>query len=226
MWVWVWLSLVLAVDGVGLLVNDDDDDDDGVRANAARWVGELPSGMDQMRVGGVMANPDGVGMSAFPRGGARQLYLRMHPPSAPRCYSVISQRHSAVRIFSSRTTLYKATKKTAAREAPAKKSIKRSAFKAPAPLPVTPPPKTYQSFASVLASRASPTLLYQAPSHTTYIIGSYAFGIFCLAYAGYNFNAQYLHAPPGLAAWVPVAFGGVCFAMACVGSWLVLGPSR
>jgi hypothetical protein len=164
-------------------------------------------------------------MSAFPRGGAgfaRQPYLWTRPPSVPRCHSLIFQRCPDTRIFSSRAALCKTAKK-----APAKKSaIKPSAFKAPAPLPVTHLPKTYQSFTSVLGSRSSPTLLYQAPSHTTYIIGSYAFGIFCLAYAGYNFNAQYLHAPPGLAAWVPVAFGGVCFAMACMGSWLVLGPSR
>jgi hypothetical protein len=69
-------------------------------------------------------------------------------------------------------------------------------------------------------------LLYQAPSHRIYIIGSYAFGIFCLTYAGYNFNENYIHVPPDISAWVPVAFGGVCFAMACLGTWLMLGPSR
>ncbi|KAI9823901.1 MAG: hypothetical protein M1832_002219 [Thelocarpon impressellum] len=80
--------------------------------------------------------------------------------------------------------------------------------------PIIPPPQaTYRSFAEKLALKPSPTLLYQAPSHTLYVVGSYAFGLFCLSYAGFNFYAHYLHPPPGLSPWIPVAFGGVCFAM-------------
>ena len=84
----------------------------------------------------------------------------------------------------------------------------------------------YLSYAETLGLRRSPTLLYQAPSHTLYALGSYGFALFCFSYAGYNFHAHYLHPPPGLSAWVPVAFGGVCVGMACLGTWLVLGPTR
>ncbi|KAI9886691.1 MAG: hypothetical protein M1823_001467 [Watsoniomyces obsoletus] len=77
-----------------------------------------------------------------------------------------------------------------------------------------------------MACRPSPTLLYQAPSHTVYIVGSYIFGGFCLAYAGFNFYSHYLLPPEGLAPWVPIAFGGVCVFMTCFGTWLILAPAR
>ncbi|KAI9842392.1 MAG: hypothetical protein M1838_003162 [Thelocarpon superellum] len=89
-----------------------------------------------------------------------------------------------------------------------------------------PPAAKYLSYADTLARRPSPTLLYRAPSHTLYKLGSYGFGGFCLSYAGYNFYAHYLYPPEGLSPWVPVAFGGVCFAMTCAGTWLLLGPAR
>jgi hypothetical protein len=89
-----------------------------------------------------------------------------------------------------------------------------------------PPPKNYQSFAESLAVKTHPTLLYTAPPHTLYIVASYTGAFFCFSYAAYNFNANYANAPPDLSPWVPVAFGGVCFLMACFGGWLVLGPAR
>ncbi|KAI9735312.1 MAG: hypothetical protein M1818_006506 [Claussenomyces sp. TS43310] len=95
----------------------------------------------------------------------------------------------------------------------------------------TPPSATtatpqYQSYAAQLAARAQPTLLYRAPSHTLFIISSYTGATFCFAYAAYNLQAHCLHPPPGLPVWVPPAFGGVCFLMACFGGWLALGPAR
>ncbi len=84
----------------------------------------------------------------------------------------------------------------------------------------------YRSFAETMALRPSPTLLYQAPSHTVYIVGSYVIGGFCLAYAGFNFYSHYLLPPEGLAPWVPIAFGGVCVFMTCFGTWLILAPAR
>jgi hypothetical protein len=58
------------------------------------------------------------------------------------------------------------------------------------------------------------------------MLSSYTAAFFCFSYAAYNFNAHYVSAPPDLAPWVPVAFGGVCFLVACFGGWLVLGPAR
>ncbi|KAI9838535.1 MAG: hypothetical protein M1819_004844 [Sarea resinae] len=91
-----------------------------------------------------------------------------------------------------------------------------------------PPPKTtrYQSFADSLALRPEPTLLYRAPPHGLYITGCYAFGGFCFIYAGYNFYTMYLRPPASLPKWVPMAFGAVCFTMACFGTYCVLGASR
>jgi hypothetical protein len=91
------------------------------------------------------------------------------------------------------------------------------------PLPQNP---TYQSFADSLATKPYSTLLYAAPPHTLYIISSYTAAFFCFAYAGYNFNAHYMHPLPNLSTWVPAAFGVVCFGMACFGGYLVLGPAR
>jgi hypothetical protein len=91
---------------------------------------------------------------------------------------------------------------------------------------ISPPNPTYQSFADSIASKSHATLLYAAPPHTMYIISSYTAAFFCFTYAGYNFNAHYMHPPPNLSAWIPVAFGVVCFGVACFGGYLVLGPAR
>ena len=77
-----------------------------------------------------------------------------------------------------------------------------------------------------MALKPSPTLLYRAPPHTAFFIGSYVFGFFCMSYAGWNFYMHYLYPPEGLATWVPVAFGGVCIFMVCVGTYLILAPTR
>lgn len=87
-------------------------------------------------------------------------------------------------------------------------------------------PRTYRSFAEAMALKPSPTLLYRAPPHTAFFIGSYVFGFFCMSYAGWNFYMHYLYPPEGLATWVPVAFGGVCLFMVCVGTYLILAPTR
>ncbi len=59
-----------------------------------------------------------------------------------------------------------------------------------------------------------------------YILTSYTAAFFFFAYAAYNFNANCLNAPADLASWVPIAFGGVCFMVACFGGWLILAPAR
>jgi hypothetical protein len=87
-------------------------------------------------------------------------------------------------------------------------------------------PPTYQSFADSLASKSHATLLYAAPSHTLYIISCYSAATFCFAYAAYNFNINYVHPPPNINPWIPIAFGGVCFFVASFGGFLMLGPAR
>lgn len=96
---------------------------------------------------------------------------------------------------------------------------------AKAPTTSTSPAK-YQTYASILAQKAHPTLLYQAPSHTMFIVCCYSSSLFCFTYATINFWSNYLVPPAELASWVPIAFGMVSVFMAGVGTWLVLGPAR
>jgi hypothetical protein len=90
----------------------------------------------------------------------------------------------------------------------------------------SPPLAAYQSYASKLAQLSRPTLLYQAPSHTGFIISSYTAGALCITYAVVTFWGSYLYAPSGLAAWIAPAYGGVCIAMVALGGYLILGPTR
>lgn len=81
----------------------------------------------------------------------------------------------------------------------------------------------YQSFADTLASRKSPTLLYEAPSSTLYITGCYLFSTACFSIGGINFYNSYLHPPAELSSWLSVAVGGACVAMTFFGLWSLLG---
>ncbi|CZT49266.1 uncharacterized protein RSE6_10082 [Rhynchosporium secalis] len=92
--------------------------------------------------------------------------------------------------------------------------------RAPAPLLV------YKSYATSLAEKTHPTHLYEAPSHTIYMLTCYGTAGFCFSYATISFWSNYIKAPPDLATWVPVALGGVSFLMACLGGWVLLGPAR
>ncbi|PBP15638.1 hypothetical protein BUE80_DR013625 [Diplocarpon rosae] len=87
-------------------------------------------------------------------------------------------------------------------------------------------PAVYRTYASTLAQKSRPTLLYEAPSHTKYMIACYGTAGFCFVYSVSCFWTNYIHVPPGISAWVPYAFAGVSFLMAALGGWLVLGPSR
>lgn len=83
----------------------------------------------------------------------------------------------------------------------------------------------YKSLAETLSSRASPTLLFQAPSPTVYIAACYSFGAFCLIYAGFVFYSQYLHPMDGTPVWLPVMMGGISVFMTFVGIRSFFGVS-
>ena len=85
---------------------------------------------------------------------------------------------------------------------------------------------TYKSYADILALKSHPTLLYEAPSHTLFMLSSYAAGAFCLAYSGLNFYSHCLYPPEGLNIYVVYAFGGIVVFMSALGTWLFLGPAR
>lgn len=156
-------------------------------------------------------------MSAFSRGFFLRPRYLLSTPKSFNLQFLTTSRPSLPRSFTTSQLLRHAIQKS--RPLPSKTPngpLKKS-------LPQNP---TYQSFADSLASKSHSTLLYAAPPHTLYIVSSYTTAFFCFAYAGYNFNAQYIYPPPNLSAWIPVAFGVVCFGMACFGGYLVLGPAR
>ena len=92
-----------------------------------------------------------------------------------------------------------------------------------APTAISSARSTYQSYADSLAGRASPTLLYEAPSPNLYITGCYILSAACFAYAGTNFYNTYLNPPEQLGTWIPVMVGGVCIAVGLFGVWSLFG---
>ncbi|OBT63573.1 hypothetical protein VE03_07002 [Pseudogymnoascus sp. 23342-1-I1] len=115
------------------------------------------------------------------------------------------------------TTFRLSAKKAFSKPPPPKQPLK--------PTAIIPPTQTYQSYTAKLASRSTPTPLYIAPSHTFYILAAYTGATFCIAYAGFSFYANVRNPPAGLSAWVPIAFGGICFLMAAMGGWLLFAPA-
>lgn len=100
-------------------------------------------------------------------------------------------------------------------------------------IPITPAPNArkavqpiYATYAQTLAQKPHPTLLYQAPSHTVFLLSSYSGAFFCFTYAAYNLNITYFNPPADLASWVSYSFGGICFLMAAFGGYLLLSPAR
>ena len=81
----------------------------------------------------------------------------------------------------------------------------------------------YESFAESIASRSSPTLLYEAPSPVLFVATCYILGAGCLTYAGFNFYSVYLHPPDQMGFYLPVMVGGVCVFMAFAGVWVISG---
>jgi hypothetical protein len=163
-------------------------------------------------------------MSAFSRGLLFRPQCTFKPP---RNLDVFNQVKSSqqLRSFSAGSTL-QAAKKTRPQSA-VKQSVLRNNQTSPltksTPLPKQP---IYQSYASSLAQKGHPTLIYVAPSHTAFLISSYSAATFCFTYATYNIWFSAIHAPPDLATWVPIAFGAVCVGMSAMGTWLMLSPAR
>jgi hypothetical protein len=153
-------------------------------------------------------------MSAFSRGfSLKPRYLL----SSPKSFIFTTSRSQIPRSFTTSQLIRYAIKKARPLSPKAANGTPKKAFS---------PNPTYTSFAESLASKSHATLLYAAPPHTAYIIGCYTGAIFCFSYAAYNFNIHYLHPPPNLKAWIPIAFGIISFGMACFGGYLVLGSAR
>ena len=142
------------------------------------------------------------------------------------------------RRFFSQSSLLAAKKphKPVTRRVPPNALAPKAATRTPSqPLPKsaslaqTIPPATasttqnYKSFAATLASKSSPTLLYESPFPLIHTTVSYLFGGFCIAYGSWNIYAQVLHplqdmGPIGTSFWVAIAA-----AMGFLGLWSISG---
>ena len=87
-------------------------------------------------------------------------------------------------------------------------------------------PAAYEPLSDKLAIRASPTLLYQAPSCQNYLFACYAIGGGLLAAAWLNFRIQFYVQPGGVPPWVPRFTSVGSLFIACVGFWMVLKVRR
>ncbi|KAJ5054742.1 uncharacterized protein L3040_001007 [Drepanopeziza brunnea f. sp. 'multigermtubi'] len=164
-------------------------------------------------------------MSAFSRGLLLRHQCAFKVPRAVQFFPAKTCQHP--RLFSS-SKILRAAKKTHTSQT-ARKIIQKQ----PSLTPITPikgptpaSHTVYQTYASQLAQKSHPTLLYQAPSHTAYMIACYGTAGFCFTYATISFWSNYIMAPPDISKWVPIAFGGISFLMAALGGWLILGPAR
>jgi hypothetical protein len=173
-------------------------------------------------------------MSSFSRG----VFPRHQLPCAIRLLNTCLPHSTCNSRFFSSTILQQAVTKPRKTSIPElvtstyAKAANKPAFQdvRPSPLPKHIPqsaPPTYSKlFADSLASKGRPTIIYQAPSHFALIFCSYSGALFCFGYAAFSFWSNTLYPPPDLAKWVPIAYGGISFMMACFGGWLILSPTR
>ncbi|OIW33453.1 hypothetical protein CONLIGDRAFT_628349 [Coniochaeta ligniaria NRRL 30616] len=99
---------------------------------------------------------------------------------------------------------------------------------APKPIPSTttraPPPSP--AYAALLASKSTPTLLYEAPNQFWFTFSAFNAGAFCLSYVAVQYYTIFLNTPQGLAWWVPHGYAVICGFMAVIGFYWMRWPSR
>ncbi|KAI1335517.1 hypothetical protein F5Y15DRAFT_397587 [Xylariaceae sp. FL0016] len=81
------------------------------------------------------------------------------------------------------------------------------------------------AYAQRLASRSSPTTLYEGASQTGFIISSWFAGAFCITAAAINTFFNVYNVPSGVPGWVPYGFGSMSIILTLFGSNFVLRPS-
>ena len=81
-------------------------------------------------------------------------------------------------------------------------------------------------FAQTLASKTSPTLLYQASPSDVYAVTCYTTAGFLFAYSFYHFQDAVLTPHPGLWWVIPYLMGGVCISLVGAGVYVATGTRR
>jgi hypothetical protein len=69
-------------------------------------------------------------------------------------------------------------------------------------------------------------LLFQAPSHRSYVLGAYGITAFCFAYSVYNSNAVFRDPIVPLPMWQQALFGGICIMMSAMGTVFMFKTAR
>lgn len=119
-------------------------------------------------------------------------------------------------------------------------SLQASKKSKPTPSPVpkaTTPPKAIPStttrapppspaYAALLASKSTPTLLYEAPNQFWFTFSAFNAGAFCISYVAVQYYTIFVNTPPGLAWWVPHGYTLICCFMATIGFYWMRWPSR
>lgn len=93
-------------------------------------------------------------------------------------------------------------------------SVSSTAFKS-----VLPYKSPLNAYTEQLANRASPTLLYEAPTHAFYNTGWLILGAFCLTWAIINFKLHYLQPTEGTPKFIPYVMGAACVGMMLGAAW-------
>ncbi len=74
--------------------------------------------------------------------------------------------------------------------------------------------------------RSSPSLLYQAPRPVLLIVGSWALGGFCIAWAALNFSNDFMDPPESLHPILVRGIGVTCVFMTLFGLYVISRVSR
>lgn len=80
--------------------------------------------------------------------------------------------------------------------------------------------------AARLAKSATPTILYESPSHFWFHLFSLATATFCVTYALMHYYYYVYNPPKGWSLWLPWAFGLICLAMLGMATYFVAGTTR
>ncbi|RYP56876.1 hypothetical protein DL771_011518 [Monosporascus sp. 5C6A] len=129
---------------------------------------------------------------------------------------------------------------TTGRSLRAKPSSKAKATAAITPRPAQPKPTQPSSpgaalarnlqapqigYAQNLASKSTPTILYEAAPQRAFLISSYAAGLFGVTAGGINLWFNVYNVPDGTSFWVSYVFGAVGFMMAALGTRFAMMPA-
>lgn len=67
-------------------------------------------------------------------------------------------------------------------------------------------------------AREGNILLFQGPSHRSYVIGAYSLAAFCFSYSVYNSNIIFRDPIATIPIWYQTLFGGICVVMSIMGT--------